>query len=427
MRNLNVVLKPEPYQRSFFTTREEMSGMYCGRGTGKSWVMHGKGSLALANGENVLYLTPTNSLLRKQMMPRICGVLRSWGLEPSWNKSDECITVAGSTGTLWGASYLNYDEVCRGIDGISTVCYDELAKCDDIDELFAAVVPTMRGAKFDPQQIFASTPRKGSQCDRMVTKGELGRVVTGATIDNNTHVSEKERANIKKWLKGDLFDQEILGKILTGDVECAVFPADCFGRIWLPPRGIPSMGIDCAGYGRDFNVFYVIDDVHILEKFKVEVADTYEMNSIARRLISKYGIRQVSVDGTGGYGQGIYDILKIDPQLDVHFINFGGAAEENNKFANARAEMYFRLAEGMRREFRLDDAETEEELRILSAETTTSGKSILIPKETIKKVLGRSPDSSDALALAYYMRKKLGSINIQTNSLYDSSHRTFRS
>jgi hypothetical protein len=73
----------------------------------------------------------------------------------------------------------------------------------------------------------------------------------------------------------------------------------------------------------------------------------------------------------------------------------------------------------------LDDAETEEELRILSAETTTSGKSILIPKETIKKVLGRSPDSSDALALAYYMRKKLGSVNIQTNSLYDSGRRMF--
>ena len=427
MRNLNVVLKPEPYQRSFFTTREQMSGMYCGRGTGKSWVMHGKGSLALASGENVLYLTPTNSLLRKQMMPRICGVLRSWGLEPSWNKSDECITVAGSPGTLWGASYLNYDEVCRGIDGISTVCYDELAKCDDIDDLFAAVVPTMRGAKFDPQQIFASTPRKGSQCDRMVLKGELGRVVTGATIDDNTHVTATERSNMKKWLKGDLYNQEILGKILSGDVECAVFPRECFGRLWQPPRGTPSMGIDCAGYGRDCNVFYVIDDVHILEKFKVEVADTYEMNSIARRLIAKYGIRQVSIDGTGGYGQGIYDMLKIDPRLDVNFINFGGQADEPDKFANIRAEMYFTLADGMRREFRCDDAETEEELRILSSETTTSGKAILIPKETIKKVLGRSPDSADALALAYYRRRKLAHVFVQENSMYDGSHRTFGS
>lgn len=425
MRQLNVNLKPEPYQRSFFTQRERLSGMYCGRGTGKSWVMHNKSGLALANGENVLYLTPTQSLLRKQMMPRICGTLRSWGLEPTWNKSDESITVAGSPGVIWGASYLNYDEVCRGIDGISTVCYDELSKADDIDELFAAVVPTMRGAKFNPQQIFASTPRKGSQCDRMVTKGELGRVVTGATIDNNTHVTEEERENMKSFLHGDLFKQEILGQILVGDVECAVFPQECFGRLWQPARGTPSLGIDCAGYGRDFNVFYVIDDVHVLEKIKVQQADTFEMNRIARELIQKYGIRQVCVDGTGGYGKGIYDFLSLDPQLQCFFVNFGEAAEDREHYANARAEMYFRLAEGMRREFRLDDAETEEELRILSSSLTAGGRSILIDKETIKKVLGRSPDSSDALALAYYMRKKLAFAFSEENSLYDSSRRTF--
>lgn len=425
MRQLNVVLKPEPYQRSFFTEREVLSGMYCGRGTGKSWVMHNKAGIALANGENVLYLTPTNSLLRKQMMPRICGVLRGWGLEPTWNKSDESITVAGSAGTLWGASYINYDEVCRGVDGVSTVCYDELAKAEDIDDLFAAVVPTMRGAKFDPQSIFASTPRKGSQCDRMILKGQLGRVVTGATIDNNTHVSEKERANMKSFLKGDLYKQEIEGLILTGDVECAVFPHECWGRLWQPPKGVPSMGIDCAGNGRDYNVFYVIDDVHVIEKIKVEKADTYEMNTIARSLIAKYGIRQVSVDGTGGYGQGIYDFLKIDPSLEVFFVNFGQRAEDAEHFANARAEMYVRLANGMRKEFRLDDAETEEELRILSSEITAGGRQLLIDKETIKKVLGRSPDSSDALALAYYHRNKLASILVETDSLYDSSRRMF--
>ena len=425
MRQLNVVLQPEPYQRSFFTERETLSGMYCGRGTGKSWVMHNKSSIALANGENVLYLTPTNSLLRKQMMPRICATLRSWGLEPSWNKSDECITVAGSPGTLWGASYLNYDEVCRGIDGISTVCYDELAKAEDIDDLFAAVVPTMRGAKFDPQSIFASTPRKGSQCDRMILKGQLGRVVTGATIDNNTHVSEKERVNMKSFLKGDLYKQEIDGLILTGDVECAVFPQECWGRLWQPPKGTPSMGIDCAGNGRDYNVFYVIDDVHVLEKLKIEKADTYEMNTIARQLIAKYGVRQVCVDGTGGYGQGIYDMLKIDPSLEVHFINFGQRAEDSDHYANARAEMYARLADGMRREFRLDDAETEEELRILSSELTAGGRQLLIDKETIKKVLGRSPDSSDALALAYYQRKNLLQVYSTVDSLYDESRRMF--
>lgn len=418
MRTINVDIKPEPYQRSFFTQRERLSGMYSGRGVGKSWVMHNKACIALASGENVLYLTPTNSLLRKQMMPRMLSTLRSWGLTATWNKSDETISVDGSTGILWGASYRNYDDVCRGADGVSTVCYDELAKADDLPMLFAAVAPTMRGARFEPQTIYATTPRKGSQCDRMVLNNELGRVVTGATIDDNTHVTEAERENMKRFLKGDLYRQEIQGQILSGDIESAVFTSDCFGRMWQPPRGHASMGIDCAGHGRDYNVFYVIDDVHILEKVKIQKADSFEMNNIARGLIQKYNVRQVTVDGTGGYGQAIYDFLKLDPSLQVYFTNFGQAAEDHEHFANARAEMFFRLAEAMKLEFRLDDAETEEELRIISSDVNVSGKSLLVSKDVIKKVLQRSPDSSDALALAYYNRRKMSTLDVAVNSMY---------
>lgn len=418
MRTINVDIRPEPYQRSFFTQRERLSGMYSGRGVGKSWVMHNKACIALASGENVLYLTPTNSLLRKQMMPRMLSTLRSWGLTATWNKSDETISVDGSTGILWGASYRNYDDVCRGADGVSTVCYDELAKADDLPLLFAAVAPTMRGASFEPQTIYATTPRKGSQCDRMVLNNELGRVVTGATIDDNTHVTEAERENMKRFLKGDLYRQEIQGQILSGDIESAVFTSDCFGRMWQPPRGHASMGIDCAGHGRDYNVFYVIDDVHILEKVKIQKADSFEMNNIARGLIQKYNVRQVTVDGTGGYGQAIYDFLKLDPSLQVYFTNFGQAAEDHEHFANARAEMFFRLAEAMKLEFRLDDAETEEELRIISSDVNVSGKCLLVSKDVIKKVLQRSPDSSDALALAYYNRRKMSTLDVAVNSMY---------
>lgn len=418
MRTINVDIRPEPYQRSFFTQRERLSGMYSGRGVGKSWVMHNKACIALASGENVLYLTPTNSLLRKQMMPRMLSTLRSWGLTATWNKSDETISVDGSTGILWGASYRNYDDVCRGADGVSTVCYDELAKADDLPMLFAAVAPTMRGARFEPQTIYATTPRKGSQCDRMVLNNELGRVVTGATIDDNSHVTEAERENMKRFLKGDLYRQEIKGQILSGDIESAVFTSDCFGRMWQPPRGMASMGIDCAGHGRDYNVFYVIDDVHILEKVKIQKADSFEMNNIARGLIQKYKVRQVTVDGTGGYGQAIYDFLKPDPSLQVYFTNFGQAAEDHEHFANARAEMFFRLAEAMKLEFRLDDAETEEELRIISSDVNVSGKCLLVSKDVIKKVLQRSPDSSDALALAYYNRRKMSTLYVAVNSMY---------
>ena len=165
-------------------------------------------------------------------------------------------------------------------------------------------------------------------------------------------------------------------------------------------------------------MFYVIDDVHILEKVKIQKADSFEMNNIARGLIQKYNVRQVTVDGTGGYGQAIYDFLKLDPSLQVYFTNFGQAAEDHEHFANARAEMFFRLAEAMKLEFRLDDAETEEELRIISSDVNVSGKCLLVSKDVIKKVLQRSPDSSDALALAYYNRRKMSTLDVTVNSMY---------
>ena len=131
-----------------------------------------------------------------------------------------------------------------------------------------------------------------------------------------------------------------------------------------------------------------------------------------------FSARQVTVDGTGGYGQAIYDFLKLDPSLQVYFTNFGQAAEDSAHFANARAEMFFRLAEAMKLEFRVDDAETEEELRIISSDVNVSGKCLLVRKDVIKKVLQRSPDSSDALALAYYNRRKMSTLDVAVNSMY---------
>jgi hypothetical protein len=47
-----------------------------------------------------------------------------------------------------------------------------------------------------------------------------------------------------------------------------------------------------------------------------------------------------------------------------------------------------------------------------------SGKCLLVSKDVIKKVLQRSPDSSDALALAYYNRRKMSTLDVPVNSMY---------
>lgn len=415
-KRITIDIKPSYYQKRFFVGRNRIDGLYTGRGVGKSWVLVTVAALALLMGEKIIYLTPTTSLLRKDILKRICETLDKWGIDYDLNKTEYTIKVG--KGILFGASFENYDSALRGLDGVSTVLIDEIALCKDLDDLFAVISPTMRNAILDPRTIYASTPRKGSQCDKWIQKGKLGDPIVDITIDDNEHVTETERENMKAFLSGSLYEQEILGKIIDGDIDFAVFPSELFGKPFVSPRGIPSLGIDCAGSGRDFNVFYVVDDNHIIEKYKIQQADTFQLHSIARQLIMKHGVRMVAIDGTGGFGNALYDMLKIDKTLQVYSINFGQAANDSEHYANARAEMFFTLANAMKDGFSVTEEEVSEQLKLMSFMLTATGKSQIVSKEVIKKVLGCSPDSADSLALAYYMRHKMNVLEIRKNTLY---------
>jgi len=415
-KNVIIDINPLLHQRRFFVERRRLDGIYAGRGSGKSYTLVTIAALALLQGEKIIYLTPTTSLMRKDILKRVRDTLHSWGIKCKLNKSEYTIQVG--KGIFFGASFENYDSALRGLDGVSTVLIDEIAKCKDLEDLFAVISPTMRNASFPPRTIYGSTPRKGSQCDKWIQKGRLGNPVMNVTIDDNTHVTEEERENMKSFLSGSLYEQEILGKIIDGDIDFAVFPHEIFGRQFVSPKGAPSLGIDCAGSGRDYNVFYVVDDTHIIDKVKVQKADTFQLASIARHLIQKYGVRQVCIDGTGGFGNGIYDLLKIDGTLDIHLINFGQSAEDSEHYANARAEMFFTLANGMREEFCVTEEEVTEQLKLISFELNGAGKSQIVSKDVLKKVLGCSPDSADALALAYYKRKNIRIMDVRKNSMY---------
>ena len=414
-KTITIDIKPMKHQRRFFTERRRIDGIYAGRGTGKSHTLVACGCLGLLRGEKIIYVTPTQSLLRKDIMKRFVTMLTSWGIKFSYNKTENTITVGD--GVLFGASFENYDNALRGLDAVDEVLVDEIAVCKDLEGFFAVLSPTMRHSKFSPRTLYASTPRKGSQCDKWVKDGKLGSPIMDVTIDDNTYVTEEERENMKSFLTGSLYEQEILGKIVDGDVDFAVFPHELFGKPFVSPRGIPSMGIDVAGQGRDYNVFVISDDTHILETYKIQKADSFELNSIARSFIHKYGITQICLDGTGGFSTGLYDLLKIDKELDLHSINFGQGAKDSDHYANARAEMYFNAAKCMRDGFSVTEDELSEQLKLMSFELTATGKSQLIAKEAIKKVLGVSPDVADAFCLSLYMREKIQLANIQKNAL----------
>lgn len=399
-------LGAQPYQKAMFRPHRDWFGMVTARGVGKSWTARNLSAVALLRGEKVIYMAPTLSLLKREVFPKIATLLRSWGFKPEINKSELTITIKGSAGAIYGASYENYESI-RGADGISLVVWDEFSRAKDIPDILAAVALTIRAGAFEARNFVCTTFRKGSEFNQLWKTGFFGNTpenfVTDVTMDMNTKITKQELDLAKRTMgiNAKLYEQEIMGKMVDGDVDFAVFPQATFSNTYLGRGGACRMGIDCAGSGRDYNVFCVSDDNGIVEIKKVQIADTLELAAIARSLIAKYDVQAVNIDGTGGFGQGLYDILKLEYE-NVNSVNFGRAAVDKPNYANARAEMFFGLAQKIKGGFYVVDREIREELGLISFSINSAGKTQLIPKETIKKVLQRSPDSSDALALSVY-------------------------
>ena len=114
---------------------------------------------------------------------------------------------------------------------------------------------------------------------------------------------------------------------------------------------------------------------------------------------------QVYVDEIG-VGAGVVDRLE-EQGREACGINFGSAAHEPERYANLRAESYWKLRDALR-----PDGERPlqiparygrlcSELTSMEWSPTSKGKILMEPKEKIKQRIGRSPDYADALALTY--------------------------
>lgn len=121
----------------------------------------------------------------------------------------------------------------------------------------------------------------------------------------------------------------------------------------------------------------------------------------------------VNVD-VGGVGGGVVDIL-FDRGYGsiVRAVNFGEAAQEQEKYCNRRAEMWGRLKDWLTAELPVSLVDCEglsEDLTAPNKSYDRLGRLLLEKKEDIKKRLGRSTDVGDALALTFAERFYLSSL-----------------
>ena len=161
------------------------------------------------------------------------------------------------------------------------------------------------------------------------------------------------------------------------------------------------LGVDVARQGDDSSVIFRRQGLASWKPRVLKGADSTTVASVVIQEMQDFGADAVFVDGSGGYGAGVIDRLRLLGHQPVE-VQFGGRATDP-RYANKRMEMYWELAKWLEGGGCIpDDAALKVELCTPTySHDNAKGVMKLESKDDIKARMGKSPDRADALALTF--------------------------
>lgn len=397
-----VNIKLSPFQKDFLDrSDEDLLILVTGVGAGKTraaalWAVY----VATQKKTRIIAAAQNHKALAEVLFREIESILLMLGVKYHYTKGQKFVLQNGTE--IFGATAQNPTSIL-GFSDIEYAIIDEAAYCPE--ELYNYITDRMRGEHVKQGKVrLISSPSSQLKFKwfKDICKKHPDKVIRATTFDNKFTSDEYKQSQIDKYGEGTpLYRQQVLGEFLDDNYVNQIVSSIDFPMSAAGDDNEYSFGIDCAGYGVDYNVIVVANRHRAVEIVRKQVADTFEMTATVRNLIDKYNPKYINLDAGGGYSNGLYDMLKLTYQGQLNQINFGGKPKDP-LYANVRAEMYINLAKKIKDGFYVDDNNVKEELTVTQYFLNNSGKSAIIPKEDIKKLIGRSPDTSDALALALY-------------------------
>ena len=371
--------------------------MVCGRAAGKSYAASLLIVKYFLEGKRVIALAQSFKSLQEVLFAEIEERLKELGINYHFYRQQ--MKIEFGEGIIYGASYENLESI-RGLSRISLAVCDEAALSPN--NLFPVLSPCLRGEGIEPYIRLLSTPRRGSWLN-LYCKEHSDRVeLIHATTRDNTFVTEDQIELMKQSIvNDDMLQQELEGVMLDIDSDSSVvqlrdYPRSDSGKT----AELFYMGIDLAGLGSDSNVITVSSSYRIEEQVSVRVANTFELTDRVENMCRKYKIQCVYIDITGSTSCGLLDMLKAKG-LNAVGINFA-QKPFSDRYANARCEMYVELSNAIKSGMFIDSDDIKTQLSYTTINVNPSGKFQLIKKESIKELIGHSPDEADSLALSIY-------------------------
>ena len=216
----------------------------------------------------------------------------------------------------------------------------------------------------------------------------------------------------KRLLYGDWFFTDEIGKLFDYDdiVSCSFRNAP-------NPSDKKYISVDVARFGADTSVAIIWVGLTVVEVIRYKKIDTVELSNNIKELIAKHGIHpsQVITD-SDGLGAGVVDNIRCTP-----FVNNSSPLHKQN-FSNLKSQSYVKLSDLVKEgkisinvlDSSLVEELTQELLTVKLKDVDKDNKIQVISKDEQKKILGKSPDLSDALMMRMYYEIK----NMKTTGRY---------
>lgn len=183
---------------------------------------------------------------------------------------------------------------------------------------------------------------------------------------------------------------------------------DCFSNTFVP-TGSPYLTCDVARFGNDSTVIGIWHGLRVRfyqyrNKSVVEVADIIKSHQQTHQIPTSHII--ADEDGIGG---GVVDILRCKG-----FVNNSSPLEnpitlKKENFDNLKSQCYFKLAEKINNneiyienDGNIKQSIIQELEQVKQKDMDKDGKKRILPKDSVKALIGRSPDFSDAMAMRMY-------------------------
>ena len=349
-----------------------------------------------------IYKTLTRVLVREiQVVASIMQV------QYEYNKSSMEMTFSNGS-TLFFYSGENATGVL-GLSEIDMLAMDEAAYL--AREVYDFSRDRMRGGKYPPMVRLISSP-VNDQLENWFKELCLKYpdcVVNASTLDN-PFVSEEFKNELKeRYIEGStLYQQQVLGMFLDTDIASQLIKRADFVMCKANPNTNGHwLGADFSGgVGCDSDCVAVIDDTGVVEIIEDSGLNTQQKVSAIDMMWNKYSPLSAYGDNTGGFGQGAIDLCEEKGHV-LNKANFSAKPFNEELYPNLRTEAYAELARDIRAGFFVPE-DVRAELLAQHVTIDNRGRIALVPKDLVKKALGRSPDRSDAIALANYARNHGG-------------------